>query len=110
MTGSVGATDHGADRRPDHNVGNEAVRQQGADDADMGEAARRAAAQSKPDHRLANRPQPNLATLVSAVLAASNQHFQHYTSPGILGLLGNSCPGYTRHLQQSRPQVLFFSL
>ena len=49
--GGVAAADHGADRRADDDVGLDAVREQRADHADMGKAARAAAAERKPDRR-----------------------------------------------------------
>jgi len=55
---------------------------QGADNADMGESARCAAAQRQPDHRPPDAAETHLVAAVSAVLAASDQNFQHLVSPG----------------------------
>ena len=49
--GGVAAADHRADRGADDDVRLDAVREQRADHADMGKAARRAAAERKPDGR-----------------------------------------------------------
>ena len=49
--GGVAAADHGADRGADDDVGLDAVREQRAEHADMGKAARAAAAERKPDGR-----------------------------------------------------------
>ena len=49
--GGLAAADHGADRGADDDVGLDAVREQRADHADMGKAARAAAAERKPDGR-----------------------------------------------------------
>ena len=45
----LAAADHGADRGADDDVGLDAVGEQGAEHADMGKAARAAAAERKPD-------------------------------------------------------------
>ena len=51
LAGGVAAADHGADRGADDDVGHDAVREQRAHDADMGKAARGAAAERQPDGR-----------------------------------------------------------
>ena len=81
MPGGVGPADHGADRCADHDVGNDAVGDQGADDADMGEPARGAAAQRQPDHRPADTAEPDLVAAVGALLAAAHPVIQHQNSP-----------------------------
>ena len=77
MAGGIGAADHGADRGADHDVGHDAVRQQRPDDADMGEAARGAAAERQPDHRPADAAEPDLVVAVGALLAAAHPAIQH---------------------------------
>ena len=84
MAGGIGAADHGADRGADDDIRHDAMGQQGPDDADMGEAARRAAAQRQSDHRLADRAKADLVAAFSAALAASNQHIQHCTLQGVV--------------------------
>ncbi len=61
MSGGIGAADHGADRGSDHDVGDDSVGHQRPDDADMGKAARGAAAQRQSDHRPAMLPSPTLS-------------------------------------------------
>jgi hypothetical protein len=51
MARGVAAAHHSADRGADHHVGCDAVRQQRAEHADMGKAARAAAAEREPDGR-----------------------------------------------------------
>ena len=51
LIGGIAAADHGADRGADDDVGHDAVRDQGAHDADMGKAARGAAAERQTDGR-----------------------------------------------------------
>ena len=77
MSGCIGTADHGADRRSDHDIRNDAVGDQRPDDADMGEAARGAAAQRQPDHGTADRAQPHLVATVGALLAATHPTIQH---------------------------------
>ena len=51
LAGGVAAADQRADRGADDDVGHDAVGEQRPHDADMGKAARRAAAEHKPDRR-----------------------------------------------------------
>lgn len=51
LFGGIAAADHGADRGADDHVRHDAVLLERAHDADMSEAARRAAAERKPDRR-----------------------------------------------------------
>ena len=60
LPGGIGAADHRADRGADHDIGNDAVGDQGPEDADMGKSARGAAAQRQPDHRPPDAAQPDL--------------------------------------------------
>ena len=53
LIGGVAAADQRAHRRADDDVGHDAVRLQRPHHADMGKAARRAAAEHKPDGRTA---------------------------------------------------------
>src|SRR6185437_433958 len=78
MTRRIGAADHRADRGADHDVGHDAARHQRLDDADMGKAARGAAAERQPDHRPPDAAKPDL---VGSVLAAPEQILQHLLSP-----------------------------
>jgi len=64
MPCGIGAANHRADRGADHDIGNNAMGNQGPDDADMGKSARGAAAQCQPDHRP---PDTTQAYLVAAV-------------------------------------------
>ena len=77
MARRIGAADHRADRGADHDIGNDAMGNQGTDNADMGKSARRAAAQRQPDHRPPDAAEPDLVGAVSAALAASDQNIQH---------------------------------
>ncbi len=52
------------------------------DNADMGKSARGAAAQRQPDHRPPDAAKTHLVAAVRAVLAASDQNFQHLVPPG----------------------------
>src|SRR6185437_16285284 len=54
MAGSVSAADDGADRGADHDVRHDVVGEQGPQDADMGKAPRRAAAEREADDRPAD--------------------------------------------------------
>ena len=54
------------------------------DDADMGQSARGAAAQGKPDHRPPDAAEADLVAPVGAVLATADQVFQHEVSPGTM--------------------------
>ena len=81
MSGGIGAADHGADRRSHHDVGNDSMGHQRPDDADMGKAARGAAAQRQPDHRPANAAEPYLVLGIGALLAAAHPAIQHANSP-----------------------------
>ena len=51
LAGGIAAADHGADRGADDDVRHDAVREQRAHHADMGKAARGAAAEREPDAR-----------------------------------------------------------
>ena len=53
LIGGIAAADHGADRGADNDVGHDAMREQGTHDADMGKAARGAAAERQTDGRFA---------------------------------------------------------
>ena len=55
LAGGVAAADHGADRGADDDVGHDAVGDQRAQHADMGKAARGAAAEREPDARARRR-------------------------------------------------------
>ena len=77
MPRGIGAADHGPDRGADHDIGVDAVGNQGPDNADMGKSARGAAAQHQPDHWPPDAAQPDLVAAVGAVLTAADQVFQH---------------------------------
>src|SRR6185436_8958134 len=85
MAGRIVAPDHRADRGADHHIGNDAVRDQGFDDADMGKSARRAPAQRKAEHRPPDAAEPDLVAPVLAVWVTGNQVFQHLkASPSVM--------------------------
>jgi hypothetical protein len=58
-------------------MGDDAVGDQRAQDADMGESARRAAAERKADHRPPDAIQAYGVTTIRLTLAASDQHIEH---------------------------------
>ena len=78
--GRIEAADHGADRGADHDVGHDAVGDQGSEDADMGKAARRAAAKREADDRPADATKADLLA-VRAVRTPTLQDVQHRNSP-----------------------------
>src|SRR5690242_17433678 len=81
MPGRIGAADDRADRGADHHIGHYAVGDQRPHNADMGKAARGAAAQRKPDHRPPNAAKSDLLAAVRSVLATPDQDIQHRKSP-----------------------------
>ena len=84
VPGRIGAADHRPDRGADHDIGDDAMGHQRADDADMGKAARGAAAEREPDDRPPNAAEADLLAAIRAALAASRQNFQHRRSPGAI--------------------------
>ena len=60
MSRGIGAADHSPDRGADHHIGDDAVRHQRPDNADVGKSARSAAAQGQPDHRPPGAAEANL--------------------------------------------------
>jgi hypothetical protein len=78
----VRAADHRADRGADDHVGDNAMRNQGPDNTDMGKSARGPAAKRQPDHRPADGAQAYLILAFRAALTSSDQNFQHVVSPG----------------------------
>src|SRR5438045_2677816 len=76
MARGIGAADHRADRGTDHDVGDNAVRNQRPHDADMGKAACRAAAQCQTDHRAPLGAEANLVVLLE-VRSAVHPTVQH---------------------------------
>src|SRR5262249_47433278 len=78
MTGGIGAANDRAKRRADHDVGDDAVIDQGSHDPDMGKAARCPAAQRKPDHRPANAAEADFV-VIGLLGDASGQTFEHST-------------------------------
>ena len=97
MSGGIGAADHGADRGADHDIGNDAVGDQRPDDADMGKAARGAAAQRQPDHRPADAAEPYLVVAVGALLAAAHPAIQHQNSPAASSIFAAARPRQNVH-------------
>jgi NTE family protein len=70
------AANHASERSTDHDMGLDPVRDQGAENADMREAARSAAAQSEPDHRPLDAVQSYLLA-VRPVLVVASQTLKH---------------------------------
>jgi hypothetical protein len=66
----IGAADDRADRRADHDIGDDAMLNQCPDNADMGKSARGAAAQRQPDHRPPGAAKSLSTAAICAVLAA----------------------------------------
>ena len=77
MPGRIGAADHRADGGADHDIGHDAVGDQRLQDADMGKAARGAAAQRESDDRLADTAKADLAVVIDCPWANAVQEVQH---------------------------------
>jgi hypothetical protein len=76
MPRRIGAADHGPDRGADHHIGNDAMGNQCADNADMGKSPCGPAPQSEADHRPPDAAEADFVAAVRAVVAA-NQVIQH---------------------------------
>src|SRR5262245_12701043 len=74
MAGDIGAANHGADRGSDHDIRYDAMGKQRAHDADMGKAARRAAAERDADHRPADAAEADFFTIIRVVLISPGQN------------------------------------
>src|SRR5882724_2235894 len=72
MPRGIGAADY---------IGDDAVRDQRPDNADMGKSTGSAATQGEPDHRPPDAAETYLVTAIRAVLAAPDQNIQHRRSP-----------------------------
>jgi hypothetical protein len=81
MPRGIGAANHRADRGADHDIGDDAVCNQGTHDADMGKSAGGTAAQRQTDHRPPNAAKPDLVAGIGALLAAAHPVIQHRKSP-----------------------------
>ena len=77
MPSRIGTADDRANRGADHDIGDDAMGNEGAENADMGKSARGAAAQRQPDDRPPDTAKAHLVMVVRAVWAASLQNIQH---------------------------------
>jgi hypothetical protein len=82
LASRMSAANHRADRSADDDVRNNAMRNQGPDDADMGKSACGSAAKGQPDHRPPDAAKTHLVLGFSAALTSSDQNIQHDVSPG----------------------------
>ncbi len=75
VSGGIGAADHCADRRSDHDVRDDAVGEQRSENADMGKSARSSAAQRKADDRPPDAAKSDLSIAVRGGVAAPRSDF-----------------------------------
>ena len=73
----IGAPDHGTDGGADNDVGDNAMRNERPDDADMGESTSGPATERQSDHRPPDAAKSYPVAAIGAVLAAPHQILQH---------------------------------